>query len=441
MNSLQRLCTGAFLLCCSIIASADVATFLKALEDNGATREELQRFEALYAEAPTALRERFDNSSADDMKGYLTYQRTAWANQDAHPLLAIGSDLPDFSLKGVDGNTYTPDSFADAKLLVVAFITNHCPASQMYEERLKQLIRDYRDQGVAFVAIQPDAPEAAAPSEHNFTDIEDDFDGMVERARYRQFDFPYLDDGEEQSAAAAFGPKVTPHVFIFDAQRKLRYEGRIDNHLRAEKATTHEARDALDALLADQKVAVAHTPVFGCSVKWRDQMQGAIKERQEWAEMPVEVKPVSLSELTTLRGAPPGKQLTIINMWATWCGPCRVEMPEIVKSYQWYRSRGVDLVTVALDDPSSRDQVTDFLKEVHVPATNLHVDTDDFFAVQAAFDQQWQSGVPYTLVLDRFGSVIFRQEGEVNILAMRRAILAHLDEPGIFAGNADYWRN
>ena len=436
-----RLIAGAMMLCSALAATADVNRFLEDLEANGASADELQRFEALYVEAPDALRARFDSSSKEDLKGFLSYQRTAWANQDRNPLLAIGSALPDFSLTGVDGKTYTPESFSHAKLLVVAFITNHCPASQMYEERLKQLIVDYRKRGVAFVAIQPDAPEAAAPSEHGFTDVEDDFDGMVERARHRQFDFPYLDDGEEQALSAAFGPKVTPHVFVFDEQRVLRYEGRIDNHLRAEKATTHEARDALDALLAGREVEKAHTPVFGCSVKWRDQIQGADKERKDWAALPVEVKPVSLSDLTELRAAPPGKQLTIINMWATWCGPCRVEMPELVKSYQWYRSRGVELVTVALDAPASREQVFSFLQEVHAPSINLQVDTDDFFAVQAAFDSQWQSGVPYTLVLDRFGSVVFRHEGEVNILAMRRAILAHLDEPGIFEGNADYWRN
>jgi thiol-disulfide isomerase/thioredoxin len=421
-------------------ALADRKNFLEGLQQNGATPEELERFDARYQEAPAALRARFDSSSVADLAGYLEYQRNAWASEDAHPLLEIGSPMPEFALKGVDGNVYTPESVADAQLVVVAFITNHCPASQMYEERLKQLITDYRAQGVAFLAIQPDAPEATAPSELNFTDVEDDFAGMVIRAQHRKFDFPYLDDGENQSVVGQFGPKVTPHVFIFDQQRTLRYEGRIDNHLIASKATSFEARDAIEALLANEPVPVARTSVFGCSIKWRDKRQSADRERAEWQRQPVSLQSISLDELSALRLAPPGNTLTMINMWATWCGPCRIEMPELLKSYQWYRSRGVDLVTVALDAPENHANVLAFLEQVHAPVSNYLVDTDDFFAVQRAFDTAWQSGVPYTLVLDRYGTVIFRHEGELDILELRRTILAYLDEPGIFQGNAEYWR-
>jgi thiol-disulfide isomerase/thioredoxin len=406
----------------------------------GATPEEIAKLERDFGKAPPEQRAQFDGGDPATLKAILDHMRVVWAGETAHPLMKIGSPLPQFALKGIDGKTYTPEMVKDAKVLVIMFTSNHCPASQLYEGREKQLVADYTGKGVAFLAVQPDGPLASAPSEHNFTDVEDDFEGMKERARFRGFTFPYLNDGDQQSLAKALGPRVTPHIFIFDQNRKLRYEGRIDNNLRAERATTHETRDALEALVAGKEPPVTHTPVFGCSTKWNDETAGTERELSQWAALPVTLETTTNAQLTALRKTAPGKTL-IINFWATWCGPCKVEMPEIVKTYQWYRSRGVELVTVSVDAPASRPAALTFLQQVHAPARNLQVDNEDLYAVQAAFDPEWQSGVPLTLVLAPDGHVIYRAEGEADILKMRRALLASLDDAGPFAGNTDYWKH
>ena len=85
------------------------------------------------------------------------------------------------------------------------------------------------------------------------------------RADYRHFNFPYLWDGETQSVTEAYGAQATPHVFIFDKERKLQYEGRIDNAQRESIVKIQDARLALDAMLAGKPVATPHTPSFGCS--------------------------------------------------------------------------------------------------------------------------------------------------------------------------------
>jgi len=181
----------------------------------------------------------------------------------AHPTLALGSAAPDFSLPGIDGKTHTLDEYKAAKVLVIVFTCDHCPTAQLYESRLKKLVEDYKGKSVQFVMIEPNDPEAVRLDELAWTDVGDGLEDMKVRAAYRHFNFPYLYDGATQATANAYGPKATPHVFIFDAQRKLRFEGRVDNNQRESLVTTQDTRNAIDALLADKPVAVDHTGVFG----------------------------------------------------------------------------------------------------------------------------------------------------------------------------------
>jgi len=173
--------------------------------------------------------------------------------------LPLGAPAPDFDLPGVDGRRHALKDFAPAKILAVIFTCNHCPVAQAYEERLKSIVTDYQAKGVAVVAIMPnDAKSVPA----------DSFPEMKVRAGDRQFNFPYLYDGETEAVARAYGPVATPHAFIFDAARKLRYVGAIDDSERPAQVTKSYLRDALDALLAGREPPVARTKAVGCSVKW-----------------------------------------------------------------------------------------------------------------------------------------------------------------------------
>ena len=174
--------------------------------------------------------------------------------------LEIGKKAPDFDLPGVDGKSYSPADFADAKLLIVVFSCNHCPYVVGSEDRMNRLYADYAPKGVAMVAINS-----------NETDNHptDSFDHMVERARQKGFRFPYVRD-ESQDVARAYGALRTPHFFVFDQDRALRYTGRMDDNPRdASRATTHEVRDAVDALLAGRPVPAPLTNPIGCNVKWK----------------------------------------------------------------------------------------------------------------------------------------------------------------------------
>lgn len=356
-----------------------------------------------------------------------------------HPTMNIGDRMPGYSLIGTDGKIHTPAEFSDKEILVVMFLSNHCPVSQLYEDRAKVLYQDYSGRGVGFVAIQPDDVLGTTTREHHHSDLDDSLESMKLRAEYAKYPWPYLDDGSNQQTVEKFGPKATPHFFVFDRDRKLRFEGRLDDNMEEALAKTHEVRDALDALLAGKPVPVDHTAVFGCSIKWSGKSYLVDRDNQKWEARPVTVESVSLKELIELRKNPTDKYV-LVNFWATWCGPCQIEYPDLLESYRWYNDRNYDVVSVSMDAPESRAAVLAFLKEVHSGIRNLQVDTKDVYAVQKAFDPTWESAIPYTVVLAPGGEVIYRKEGAVDILALRRTLLRNLPDTS-FLPNLKYWGN
>ncbi len=338
--------------------------------------------------------------------------------------LAIGAPAPDFRLPGVDGKTYSLADFASSKVLVVVFTCNHCPTAQAYEGRLARMHGDYREKGVAVVAISPNDPKAVRLDELGYTDLGDSFDDMKIRAKDHGFAYPYLYGGETQAAARAFGVLATPHVFIFDADRKLRYQGRFDDgEVKAVKSP--DARNAVDALLAGTPVPVATTRVFGCSTKWAAKQADAIRSLAKWDAEPVALEPIDNDAVAKL-AKNDTKKLLVVNLWATWCGPCVAELPELVTINRMYRGRPFQLVTISLDDVAKRDEALRVLKEHHVSATNYILGSTDRDKFAEALDQEWPGPVPYTIVVAPGGKIVYRKTGAIEPLELKRAIVGYL---------------
>src|SRR5580692_11254809 len=218
----------------------------------------------------------------------------ALADPQGLKTLAIGSPAPDFKLPGVDGKTHSLADFAQSKILFIIFTCNHCPTAQAYEGRMARLYAQYHDKSVAVVAISPNNPRAVRLDELGFTDLGDSFEEMKIRAKDRDIAYPYLYDGETQSVARAYGVIATPQVFIFDAERKLRYTGRFDDG-DVKPVKSHDAKNAVDALLAGTDVPVKTTRVPGCSTKWAEKEADARKSLERWNAEPVSIEAIDLA--------------------------------------------------------------------------------------------------------------------------------------------------
>jgi thiol-disulfide isomerase/thioredoxin len=356
---------------------------------------------------------------------------------EPHPTLSLGSPAPEFALPGVDGKTHRLADYSAAKVLVVVFTCNHCPTAQLYEGRIEKLAIGFKDKGVALVAIEPNNANAIRLDELGYTDVSDSLEEMQIRSNYRHFSFPYLYDGETQAVSLAYGPKATPHVFVFDAERKLRYEGRIDNSQRENLVKTEDARNAIQALLAGQPVPVAHTGVFGCSTKWMSKEASRLEGIKKIEAQPVKLEMASAADLKQLRANTSGKVM-LVNFWATWCGPCVHEFPELENTYRMYRLRDFDMTMVSTNMPDEKPGVMKLLEREHASSRNLLFGSDDTQGMQAAFDPKFQTAVPYTVLLAPDGKILFEELGEVDILKLRRTILANLPDPD-YIGQRAYW--
>jgi peroxiredoxin len=356
--------------------------------------------------------------------------------------LKIGDPAPDFSLPGIDGKTHTLAEYKAPKVLVIAFLSNHCPDSQASEGRVKKLVEDMNGKSFALVAINPNNPDGIREDELGYSKYSDSFEEMKKHASEEGFNFPFLYDGATQATAKAYGCLATPHIFIFDAQRKLRYKGYLDDSRYADPATVKSSngRNAVQALLADQPVPVEITRPHGCSTKWIMKKTQVAADNENWEKKPVDVELIDAAGVAALRKNGT-KKVRLFNVWATWCGPCVSEFPELVKTARKYGLRDFELITISLDNPKDKDKAKTFLENKHAalidrlkPSLKAEGRITDSYLYNGAsqddlikaLDPEWPGPIPHTVLVAPNGDVIWRHNGAVDGEELRGKVLEYM---------------
>lgn len=176
----------------------------------------------------------------------------------------VGDKATDFSLRNIDGTMVTMGDFEDVNGIIVIFTCNHCPYSVLYEDRIIELDKKYKEKGFPVVAINPNDPVKQP---------EDSYENMIIRADEKGFTFPYLWDNG-QRITKVYGASRTPHVFLLekiDSDYFVRYIGAIDDNSKSPVDVEEKfVENAIDALLTGEKPDPDFTKAIGCTIKWAE---------------------------------------------------------------------------------------------------------------------------------------------------------------------------
>jgi thiol-disulfide isomerase/thioredoxin len=339
--------------------------------------------------------------------------------------LEIGAVAPDFKLPGTDGKFYSLSNFKDADALVIIFTCNHCPTAQAYEDRIINVVKDYKTKGVDFVAISPNSPLGLLYEELGYSDLNDDFEEMKIRVQNKKYNFPYLYDGDDQAISLKYGPVATPHIFVFDKNRKLAYRGRLDTIEKPGKGNAEDLRLALDELLKGEKISQPITKTFGCSTKWGWKLKMKEKANEQWKKEEVTISQIDSEGIQDLLKNEEGNKLRLINVWATWCGPCVIEYPEFIALQRMYGGRDFEFISISADSPEHQDKVLKFLKEKYSAVTNYLFSKDDKYQLIEAIDEDWNGALPYTILIEPNGNMVWKHQGEVDFYELKKVIVEH----------------
>lgn len=338
--------------------------------------------------------------------------------------LAIGSDGPDFNLPNLKGEFMSLKDFKEAEVLVLIFTCNHCPTSQAYETRMIEFTKEYKAKGVEIIAFNSASPLGLMDAESAWSDVDDSYEDMKIRAEHREFNFPYLYDGDLQAASLAYGAMATPHIFILDKERKLRYQGRIDADQKQGVGQSEDMIQAVEQILAGKAVSNPVTKSIGCSTKWSWKAENSQALDEEWASREVILNDIDNEGVKELL-ANNTDELQLINVWATWCAPCVTEFPDLVKLQRMYGKKDFQFVSLSVDKIDVKDKVLKFLKEEEAAVKNYIYSEDDLYELIELVDPKWSGALPYTLLVEPGGKKVYAYQGAVEMLELRRAIVDH----------------
>lgn len=364
----------------------------------------------------------------NDVDGVTHYSEFIASPQDVPEqkivTLPINSKAPDFLLPAIDGNYYSLSGFDDANVLVIIFTCNHCPTAQAYEDRIIDLVKDYKNESVRVIAISPNSVKSLLLEELGYSDLGDTFEEMKIRALDKKFNFVYLYDGDTHEASIKYGPIATPHAYVFDAERKLKYRGRLDDSEKPGTANAEDLRSAIDAVLLNVEILEPIKKTFGCSVKWAWKDSWTKKVNEDWAKMPVRLDEINGQGIKILMKND-SKRLWLINIWATWCAPCVIEYPSFIDIHRMYIGRDFEFISLSADKLNQKAKAIRFLQGKNSAVKNYIFSGTDIYKLIEAVDPEWDGALPYTVLLEPDGNVVYKQMGSIDPLELRKAIVDH----------------
>ena len=298
------------------------------------------------------------------------------------------------------GQAFTPQvikgltediSQLQGRVTVVTFISARCVVSNAYAARLQAIYKEYTPREVRFLFVNSNSNESAAE--------------IAENARKNQFSFLVYQDSKSR-AAALFGAQLTPESFVLDRDAVIRYRGAIDDSQNPARVKARSLRLALDAVLAGRPVEAPRTKAFGCTIK---------RPRVERFE------PVDEQDYAQLVASHRGKIL-LVDFWASWCVPCREELPQLAALASRLPAGSFQLATIATDDSEETAEALHLLQQSRIEGPVFLKTSEDDDRFINAVDPAWSGALPALFLYDSSGRRVRSFTGEVQIPEVEAAI-------------------
>ena len=351
----------------------------------------------------------------------IVFQVRVYSEQSEKPVF-----LPEFSLQGTDGKFYSQKDFEENDLLAVIFLSNHCKISQLFQNQLIKITELMRSKKVAVVAVSPNYYKAVLPDEQAYSDLGDSFIEMKKRALRKNYNFPYLFDGEKQTLTRKIGVKITPSVFLYNKKRELVYAGRIGNHDLAESLQASDLYKFITSYTDGGGHKLKRTKVFGTAIKFSGDLLLAEQVRKRYSDETVRITAADERKLKFYLNHKTGKP-KLFYVWKETDMDVRDNLLTISTIYKIFRKRGLKLITVCISEGQNNDSAIEVLEQAQLSSTNFMVSGNQVSPLTTIIPSDFSRITPFYRLIGGDGKMLQGAMGKIEKDKLRLQVLSALN--------------
>ncbi len=334
-----------------------------------------------------------------------------------------GNTYPSFNLEATDGKKYHQNQFKEKEFVCIILYSNHCKISQSFEGLIKEISEYLVLENSILLLVSPNNENALLPDELAYSDVGDSLKEMRVRSKDRNFEFPYLYDGTEQSISNQLSAKSTPHAFLFNKARNLVYSGRIGDYNEPKNLKKSDLFQTYRNTRNLAHVNQVTTKVHGTAIKTKEDIFIANEVRRRYSEESVKIRPINQQTLKFFLKYNLGKT-TLFYLWSVKDESSRENLLILSETYKIFRKRGLKLFTINVDKDLKEIELQ--LENSQLSASNFILPGNEISPLVRYIPNNTTKVTPLTLLFSKEQQTLLSKIGSIDSLNLKRLILEDL---------------